>query len=218
MQRPTARPLCQEQTTNMRARFSWPRQGEPTFPEERSAPKSASRRNAWSGGCDWNCSPARGDLQRRTPQPFRQRISQTRARHIGVSGGLKSFRAGSCRELRPGNGEKNSVSRHRVDFVAAMPGGEGGIRTHGTGKGTPHFECGAFDHSATSPEPSGGSPRGARRARAEPTHRAPAAQAQAFSRRRAGSRRRPRRRAACRRAGRPPRRRPPACRPRLRRA
>ncbi len=31
------------------------------------------------------------------------------------------------------------------------PGGEGGIRTHGTVARTPHFECGAFDHSATSP-------------------------------------------------------------------
>lgn len=31
-------------------------------------------------------------------------------------------------------------------------GGEGGIRTHGTREGTPHFECGAFDHSATSPQ------------------------------------------------------------------
>ena len=30
-------------------------------------------------------------------------------------------------------------------------GGEGGIRTHGTLASTPHFECGAFDHSATSP-------------------------------------------------------------------
>ncbi len=30
-------------------------------------------------------------------------------------------------------------------------GGEGGIRTHGTRKGTPHFECGAIDHSTTSP-------------------------------------------------------------------
>jgi site-specific DNA recombinase len=29
--------------------------------------------------------------------------------------------------------------------------GEGGIRTHGTVSHTPHFECGAFDHSATSP-------------------------------------------------------------------
>lgn len=31
-------------------------------------------------------------------------------------------------------------------------GGEGGIRTHGTLAGTPHFECGTFDHSATSPQ------------------------------------------------------------------
>ena len=32
-----------------------------------------------------------------------------------------------------------------------LNGGEGGIRTHGTLASTPHFECGAFDHSATSP-------------------------------------------------------------------
>ncbi len=30
-------------------------------------------------------------------------------------------------------------------------GGEIGIRTLGTVTGTPHFECGAFDHSAISP-------------------------------------------------------------------
>ena len=30
-------------------------------------------------------------------------------------------------------------------------GGEGGIRTHVTVTRKPHFECGAFDHSATSP-------------------------------------------------------------------
>lgn len=30
-------------------------------------------------------------------------------------------------------------------------GGEGGIRTHVTLSRKPHFECGAFDHSATSP-------------------------------------------------------------------
>ena len=34
-------------------------------------------------------------------------------------------------------------------------GGEGGIQTHGTVARTPHFECGAFDHSATSPLPRG---------------------------------------------------------------
>src|SRR5262249_18227951 len=32
-----------------------------------------------------------------------------------------------------------------------MRGGEGGIRTPGTVTRTPHFECGAFNHSATSP-------------------------------------------------------------------
>src|ERR1051326_6996475 len=31
-------------------------------------------------------------------------------------------------------------------------GGEGGIRTPDTVARTPHFECGAFNHSATSPE------------------------------------------------------------------
>ena len=30
-------------------------------------------------------------------------------------------------------------------------GGEGGIRTPGTREGTPHFECGPFNHSGTSP-------------------------------------------------------------------
>src|SRR5947208_7419706 len=39
-----------------------------------------------------------------------------------------------------------------VDCRKCHHGGEGGIRTHGTGEGTPHFECGAFDHSATSPK------------------------------------------------------------------
>ena len=31
-------------------------------------------------------------------------------------------------------------------------GGEGGIRTPDTLASMPHFECGAFNHSATSPE------------------------------------------------------------------
>ena len=33
-------------------------------------------------------------------------------------------------------------------------GGEGGIRTRDTLASMPHFECGAFNHSATSPKPS----------------------------------------------------------------
>src|ERR1700754_4271528 len=30
-------------------------------------------------------------------------------------------------------------------------GGQGGIRTHGALAGSPHFECGAIDHSTTCP-------------------------------------------------------------------
>jgi hypothetical protein len=38
-----------------------------------------------------------------------------------------------------------------IMLAGALAGGEGGIRTHGALPGTPHFECGTFDHSATSP-------------------------------------------------------------------
>lgn len=44
--------------------------------------------------------------------------------------------------------------------IVGPSGGEGGIRTPDTVARMPHFECGAFNHSATSP-----SRRGARRAR-----------------------------------------------------
>ena len=37
-------------------------------------------------------------------------------------------------------------------LLVKMVGGEGGIRTHGALAGTPHFECGTIDHSATAPE------------------------------------------------------------------
>ena len=36
-------------------------------------------------------------------------------------------------------------------LMSGVGGGEAGIRTLGTLAGTAHFECGAFDHSATSP-------------------------------------------------------------------
>ena len=41
-----------------------------------------------------------------------------------------------------------------VEF--SLDGGEGGIRTPDTLASMPHFECGAFNHSATSPEPEKG--------------------------------------------------------------
>src|SRR3954467_12877568 len=49
-----------------------------------------------------------------------------------------------------GMGGKRTL-RTSERLVGLLRGGEGGIRTHGTVAHTPHFECGAFDHSATSP-------------------------------------------------------------------
>src|SRR5271168_4452655 len=46
-----------------------------------------------------------------------------------------------------------------------MAGGEGGIRTPGTLARTPHFECGAIDHSATSPGPTARRSRSRRKGR-----------------------------------------------------
>ena len=43
--------------------------------------------------------------------------------------------------------------RYPVENVRAGAGGEGGIRTPDTVTRMPHFECGAFNHSATSPWP-----------------------------------------------------------------
>src|SRR5262245_47139215 len=41
-------------------------------------------------------------------------------------------------------------------FLESSVGGEGGIRTRDTLASMPHFECGAFNHSATSPIPRNG--------------------------------------------------------------
>lgn len=35
--------------------------------------------------------------------------------------------------------------------ISISYGGQGGIRTHDTLAGMPHFECGAIDHSTTCP-------------------------------------------------------------------
>ena len=44
------------------------------------------------------------------------------------------------------------LQKHRINQILASPhGGEGGIRTPDRLAPMPHFECGAFNHSATSP-------------------------------------------------------------------
>jgi hypothetical protein len=49
---------------------------------------------------------------------------------------------------------QSSIRRARCDESHSRPsGGEGGIRTPDTVARMPHFECGAFNHSATSPRP-----------------------------------------------------------------
>src|SRR5262252_11244674 len=50
-------------------------------------------------------------------------------------------------------GHSDYFRKHLV--LAAFGGGEGGIRTPDTVTRMPHFECGAFNHSATSPWPQG---------------------------------------------------------------
>ena len=59
-------------------------------------------------------------------------------------------------------------------------GGEAGIRTLGTLTGTPHFECGAFDHSATSPQR-----RGCRKRRPGKVKGGPIAKAERLAKRHA---------------------------------
>src|SRR5207302_1943504 len=44
------------------------------------------------------------------------------------------------------------ISRTTImDCYGLGIGGQGGIRTHGALAGSPHFECGAIDHSTTCP-------------------------------------------------------------------
>jgi hypothetical protein len=55
------------------------------------------------------------------------------------------------------DGVGNKKRRRMADFfeflliIQGDTGGEGGIRTPDTVTRMPHFECGAFNHSATSP-------------------------------------------------------------------
>jgi hypothetical protein len=51
----------------------------------------------------------------------------------------------------PGFMALNALCGSVRECVCMCDGGQGGIRTHGTLAGTPHFECGAIDHSTTCP-------------------------------------------------------------------
>lgn len=63
-----------------------------------------------------------------------------------------------------GKGCAPEVRTAEIWAFRGLTGGEGGIRTPDTLASMPHFECGAFDHSATSPR-GHGRPLPARRTR-----------------------------------------------------
>src|ERR1700754_3154167 len=44
-----------------------------------------------------------------------------------------------------------SANKKPPKIGSFLNGGQGGIRTHGALAGSPHFECGAIDHSTTCP-------------------------------------------------------------------
>jgi hypothetical protein len=46
---------------------------------------------------------------------------------------------------------KMMLDRTSANSHERVVGGQGGIRTHDTLAGMPHFECGAIDHSTTCP-------------------------------------------------------------------
>src|SRR5260370_1994229 len=66
-------------------------------------------------------------------------------------GGIKRSRCGLRRE--EGAQPKNGFEAGKNPSAGSGRGGEGGIRTPDTVARMPHFECGAFNHSATSPTP-----------------------------------------------------------------
>ncbi len=66
----------------------------------------------------------------------------------GAEGGFAAARLEQGSKAHTSLGEKTKrPHKGAVSFF----GGEGGIRTHGTGDRTPDFESGPFDHSGTSP-------------------------------------------------------------------
>src|SRR5918998_1162788 len=62
---------------------------------------------------------------------------------------LEKKRLANCAHLRAHS--RRVIVNLFKDISVLYAGGEGGIRTPDTVTRMPHFECGAFNHSATSP-------------------------------------------------------------------
>src|SRR5215831_17472295 len=61
----------------------------------------------------------------------------------------KTARTFLAAQMKP----RGLTTGERSESLSKVVGGEGGIRTPDTVARMPHFECGAIDHSATSPWP-----------------------------------------------------------------
>src|SRR5262245_21535928 len=88
----------------------------------------------------------------RDPAPRRKRgrpFARSEERRVGKEvTGVQTCALPVLRHAQ-GAGHSDYFRKHLV--LAAFGGGEGGIRTPDTVTRMPHFECGAFNHSATSP-------------------------------------------------------------------
>ena len=93
-----------------------------------------------------NQSLTRSVLNPRSREVWRQTAGE---REFRASAGLSQ--CGGLRAKPVVIGRFCSLASRAENVGRGRAGGEGGIRTPGTVARTPHFECGAIDHSATSP-------------------------------------------------------------------
>jgi hypothetical protein len=108
------------------------------------------------------------------PTRARQTVGQTVQRKP-VTRSVPGFRQTSVRQHRRKAAKPvrqtamtHGIPRHNNHLPTDCvweDGGEGGIRTPDTLASMPHFECGAFNHSATSPQGGRASARGIRSGR-----------------------------------------------------
>ncbi len=134
----------------MTAGGAWPGAGRPKGGANRL--NDEARRAALAGGL----SPLDFLLgvMRDEAQPFERRLDAAKASAPYLHARLQAVSLAG-----PGGGPievqsavLDASSLFLMNLVSEH-GGEGGIRTPDTVARMPHFECGAFNHSATSPQP-----------------------------------------------------------------
>ena len=114
----------------------------------RHPPRATSPHGGASCATETTCRP-----------PLSSEIKLSATRHRGRAGPSRAYPPDPNRSTLStaisvaGWGRRwgQRVKSPKMQMISMMVGGEGGIRTPGALARTPHFECGAIDHSATSP-------------------------------------------------------------------